>query len=56
MSAKVNIAHPMPLRFALAGMGWLPKELGANQKTLLKAPEQALMGAVKCESRMPIGC
>jgi hypothetical protein len=27
-----NIAHPMPLRFVLAAIGWLPEELGANRE------------------------
>jgi len=27
-----NIAHPMPLRFVLASLGWLPEELGANRE------------------------
>ncbi|MBM4092187.1 MAG: hypothetical protein FJ276_22570, partial [Planctomycetes bacterium] len=26
-----NIAHPLPLRFVLAGIGWLPEELGASR-------------------------
>lgn len=30
-----NIAHPMPLRFVLAAMGWLPEELGANRENHL---------------------
>lgn len=28
----LNIAHPMPLRFGLAAIGWLPEELGANRE------------------------
>jgi hypothetical protein len=28
----LNIAHPMPLRFVLAAIGWLPEELGANRE------------------------
>ncbi len=27
-----NIAHPMPLRFVLAAISWLPEELGANRE------------------------
>ncbi|MHC1768544.1 MAG: malectin domain-containing carbohydrate-binding protein [Verrucomicrobiia bacterium] len=27
-----NIAHPMPLRFVTAAIGWLPEELGANRE------------------------
>ncbi|MEI2725959.1 MAG: malectin domain-containing carbohydrate-binding protein [Verrucomicrobiota bacterium] len=27
-----NIAHPMPLRFLLAAMAWLPEELGASRE------------------------
>lgn len=27
-----NIAHPLALRFLLAGVGWLPEELGANRE------------------------
>jgi len=27
-----NIAHPMPLRFLLDALGWLPEELGANRE------------------------
>jgi hypothetical protein len=27
-----NIAHPLPLRFILAAMGWLPEELGASRE------------------------
>ncbi|HEY5914050.1 MAG TPA: malectin domain-containing carbohydrate-binding protein [Verrucomicrobiae bacterium] len=27
-----NIAQPMPLRFVLAAIGWLPEELGANRE------------------------
>jgi hypothetical protein len=30
-----NIAHPMPLRFVLAAIGWLPEELGANRENHL---------------------
>lgn len=28
----LNIAHPLPLRFVLAGIGWLPEELGASRE------------------------
>jgi hypothetical protein len=27
-----NIAHPLPLRFVLAGIGWLPEEVGASRE------------------------
>jgi hypothetical protein len=27
-----NIAHPLPLRFILAAIGWLPEELGASRE------------------------
>ncbi|MFA6543113.1 MAG: malectin domain-containing carbohydrate-binding protein [Limisphaerales bacterium] len=27
-----NIAHPLPLRFVLASIGWLPEELGASRE------------------------
>jgi len=27
-----NIAHPLPLRFMLAAIGWLPEELGASRE------------------------
>ncbi len=30
-----NIAHPLPLRFVQAAMGWLPEELGANRENHL---------------------
>jgi hypothetical protein len=30
--AWFNIAHPLPLRFVLAGIGWLPEELGASRE------------------------
>lgn len=30
--AWLNIAHPLPLRFVLAGIGWLPEELGASRE------------------------
>lgn len=30
--AWFNIAHPLPLRFVLAGIGWLPAELGASRE------------------------
>ncbi|MCX6908700.1 MAG: malectin domain-containing carbohydrate-binding protein [Verrucomicrobia bacterium] len=30
--AWFNIAHPLPLRFVLAGIGWLPEEVGANRE------------------------
>ncbi len=28
----LNIAHPLPLRFVLAGIGWLPEEVGASRE------------------------
>jgi len=28
----LNIAHALPLRFVLAGIGWLPEELGASRE------------------------
>jgi hypothetical protein len=27
-----NIAHPLPLRFVLAGIGWMPEEVGASRE------------------------
>lgn len=30
--AWFNIAHPLPLRFVLAGIGWMPEELGASRE------------------------
>lgn len=30
--AWFNIAHPLPLRFVLAGIGWLPEEVGASRE------------------------
>ncbi len=31
----LNIAHPLPLRWVLSAMGWLPEELGANRENHL---------------------
>ena len=31
----LNIAHPLPLRWVLAGIGWLPEELGASRENHL---------------------
>ncbi len=31
----LNIAHPLPLRWVLTAMGWLPEELGANRENHL---------------------
>lgn len=31
----LNIAHPLPLRWVLAAMSWLPEELGANRENHL---------------------
>lgn len=28
----LNIAHPLPLRWMLAALGWLPEELGASRE------------------------
>ncbi len=33
--AWLNIAHPLPLRWVLAAVGWLPEELGASRENHL---------------------
>jgi hypothetical protein len=41
-----NIAHPLPLRFVLAGIGWLPEELGASRENHI-VRSTAVLNAVR---------
>jgi hypothetical protein len=44
--AWFNIAHPLPLRFVLASIGWLPEELGASRENHI-VRSTAVLNAVR---------
>ncbi|MGZ5518052.1 MAG: malectin domain-containing carbohydrate-binding protein [Limisphaerales bacterium] len=47
-----NIAHPMPLRFLLETMAWLPEELGANRENHIMRSSAVVTSVVYGQGRV----